>query len=195
MIKLNRSCPWVYIAQVTKPPTIITEVPAKGHTGSLPSTSLDHHISMLVASRGNLSFTDPIWCFRDVCPSMVGHAVAVVRSSQSRGKPSSRNHGEEICHDPCHAKFVAIAADHEFPLTNLALTAPRYKILRVLNRLFLYSCSKAEHPPMGDHSCTIGNRLRNLRYDSWSFSHLGYLHQGTTPQIVKLDHHRRCPWV
>ena len=62
MIKLdhNRSCPRVYIAQVTKPPTIITEVPAKGHTGSLPSTSLDHHISMLVASRGNLSFTDPI---------------------------------------------------------------------------------------------------------------------------------------
>ena len=38
----------------------ITKVPAKGHTGSLPSTSLDHHISLLVASRGNLSFTDPI---------------------------------------------------------------------------------------------------------------------------------------
>jgi len=93
---------------VTKAPTIITKVPAKGHTGSLPSTSLDHHIFMLVASRGNLSFTDPIRCFRDDCSSTVGHwhAVAVVRSSQSRGKPSSCNHGEEICHDPCHAKFV-----------------------------------------------------------------------------------------
>jgi len=91
---------------VTKAPTIITTVPAKGHTGSLPSTSLDHHISILVASQGNLSFMDPIWCFRDDCPSTVGHAVAVVRSSQSQGKPSSRNHGEEICHDPCHAKFA-----------------------------------------------------------------------------------------
>jgi len=62
IIKLdhNRSCPWVKIVQVTKAPTIITKVPAKGHTGSLPSTSLDHHISLLVASRGNLSFTDPI---------------------------------------------------------------------------------------------------------------------------------------
>ena len=82
----------------------------KGHTGFLPSTSLDHHISMLVASRGNLSFTDPISCFRDDdCPSTVGHAVAVVRSSQSQGKPSSCNHGEEICHDPCHAKFVSLS--------------------------------------------------------------------------------------
>jgi len=62
MIKLDhdRSCPWVQIAQVTKAPTIITKVPAKGHTGSLPSTSLDHHISLLIASRGNLYFTDPI---------------------------------------------------------------------------------------------------------------------------------------
>jgi len=62
MIKLdhNRSCPWVKIAQVTKAPTIIRKVPAKGHTGSLPSTSLDHHVSLLVASRGNVSFTDPI---------------------------------------------------------------------------------------------------------------------------------------
>jgi len=33
--------------------------PAKGHTGSLTSTILDHHISLLVTSRGNLSFTDP----------------------------------------------------------------------------------------------------------------------------------------
>jgi len=117
MIKLDhkRSCPWVKIAQVTKALTIITKVPAKGHTGSLPSTSLDHHISMLVASRGNLSFTDPISCFRDDCPSTISHAVAVVRSSQSRGKPSSRNHGEEICHDPCHAKFVAIANGHQLP--------------------------------------------------------------------------------
>jgi len=42
-------------------PAIITKLPAKGHTGSLPpSTSLDHHIYMLVASRGNLLFTDPI---------------------------------------------------------------------------------------------------------------------------------------
>ena len=48
---------WAIHTQVTKAPTIITKVPAKGHTGSLPSTSLDHHISLLVASRGNLSFT------------------------------------------------------------------------------------------------------------------------------------------
>ena len=183
------------MAQVTKAPIIITKVPTKGHTGSLPSTSLDHHISMLVACRGNASFTDPIWCFRDDCPSTVGHAVAVVRCSQSRGKPSSRNHGEDICHDPCHAKFVAITAGHQLPLTHRALTVPRYQILRVLNRLFLYSCSKPELPPVGDHSCTTGNRLRNLCYDSWSLSRLGYSYPGTTPIMIKLDHNRICPWV
>ena len=121
---------------MSKAPTIITKVPAKGHTGSLPSTSLDHHIFMLVASRGNLSFTDPIRCFRDDCSSTVGQAVAVVRSSQSREKSSSRNHGEDKCHDPCHAKIVAITAGHQLPLTHRALTVPRYQILRVLNRLF-----------------------------------------------------------
>jgi hypothetical protein len=121
--------------------------------------------------------------------------VAVVRSSQSRGKPSSRNHGEDICHDPCHAKFVAITAGHQLPLTHRALTVPRYQILRVLNRLFLYSCSKPEHPPVGDHSCTTGNRSRNLCYDSWSLSHLGYLYPRTTPVMIKLDHDRSCPWV
>jgi len=125
---------------VTKVPTIIIKVPAKEHTSSLLSTSFDHHISMFVASLGNISFTDPI----DDCPSMVGHAVPVVRSSQSWGKPSSRNHGEEICHDPYHAKFVAIAGRHQLPLTHRTLTVPRYQILRVLNRLFLYSCSKTE---------------------------------------------------
>ena len=31
-------------------------------------------------------------------------------------------------------------------------------------------------------------RLRNLCYDSWSLSHLGYLYPGTTPVIIKLDH-------
>ena len=143
---------------MTKAPIIISKVPAKGHTGSLPSTSLDNHISML-ASRGNLSFTDPIWCFRDDCLSTVGRTVAVVRSSQSRGKPSSRNHGEEICHDPCYAKLIAIAAGHQLLLTHRALTVPRCQILRVLNRLFLYSCMKPEHPPMCDHSCTTGNRF------------------------------------
>jgi len=40
----------------------------------------------------------------------------------SRGKPSSRDHGEEICHDPCHAKFVALAAGNQLPLTHRALT-------------------------------------------------------------------------
>ena len=134
----------------------------------MPSTSLDHHISLLVAPRGNLSFTDPISCFRDDCPSTVGHAVAVVRSLQSQGKPSSRNHGEEICHDPCHAKFVAIAASHQLPLTHRALTVPQYQILRVLNRLFLYSCSKPEHPPVGDHSCTTGNRSRVGALVTWA---------------------------
>jgi len=147
---------------MTKAPTIITKVPVKGHTNSLPSTSLDHHISMFVASRGYLSFTDFIWCFRDNCPSTVGHAVAVVRSSQSRGNPSSRDHGEEVCHDPCHAKFVTFAIGHQLPLAHCVLTVPRYQILRVLNRLFLYSCSKPEHPPVGDHSCTTRNQSRNL---------------------------------
>jgi len=77
--------------------------------------------------------------------------------------------------DPCHAKFVAITAGHQLPLTHRTLTVPQYQMLRVLNRLFLYSCSKPEHPPVGDHSCTTGNRSRNLCYDSWSLSHLGYL--------------------
>jgi len=137
----------------------------------------------------------PFWCFRDDCTSTVGHAVAVVRSSQSRGKLSSRNHGEEICHDPCHAKFVAIVAGHQLPLTHRALTVPRYEIWRVLNRLFLYSCSKPKHPPVGDHSYTTGNRSRNLCYDSWSLSHLGYLYPGTTPVMIKLYRNRSCPWV
>ena len=78
-------------------------------------------------------------------------------SSQSRGKPSSPNHGKETCHEPCHAKFVALAARHQFPLTHRAPTVPRYQILRGLNRIFLYSCSKPEHPLVGDHSCTTGN--------------------------------------
>jgi len=71
----------------------------------------------------------------------------------------------------------------------------RYEIFRVLNRLFLYSCSKPEHPPVGDHSCTTGNRTRNFCYDSWSLSHLGYLYPGTTPITIKLDHNRSCPWA
>jgi len=45
------------------------------------------------------------------------------------------------------------------------------------------------------HSCTTGNRLRNLCYDSWSLSHLGYSYPGTTPVMIKLDHNRTCPWV
>jgi len=91
--------------------------------------------------------------------------------------------------------LVALAAGHQLPLTHRALTVPRYKILRVLNRLFLYSCSKPEHPPVGDHSCTTGNRSWNLCYDSWSLSHLGYLYPGTTFVMIKLDHNRSCPWV
>jgi len=69
-----------------------------------------------------------------------------------------------------------------------ALTVPRYQILRALNRLFLYSCSKPEHPPVGDHSYTTGNRSRNLCYDSWSLSHLGYLYPGTTHVMIKLNY-------
>jgi len=42
------------------------KVPAKGRTGSVPSTSLNHHASMLVASRGNLSCTDPIDVFATI---------------------------------------------------------------------------------------------------------------------------------
>jgi len=48
---------------------------------------------------------------------------------------------------------------------------------------------------VGDHSCTTGNRSRNLCYDSWSLSHLGYLYPGTAPVMIKLDHDRNCPWV
>jgi len=35
----------------------------------------------------------------------------------------------------------------------------------------------------------------DLCYDSWNFSHLGYLYPGTTPVVFKLDHNRSCPWV
>jgi len=121
--------------------------------------------------------------------------VYTAQVTTSPRKPSSCNHGEEICHDPCHAKLIAIAAGHELPLNHRALTVPRYQVLSVLNRLFLYSCSKAEHPPVGHHSCTTGNRSRNLCYDSWSLSHLGYLYPETTPVMIKLDHNRSCPWV
>jgi len=30
-------------------------------------------------------------------------------------------------------------------------------------------------------------------YDTWSLSHLGYLHPGTDPVMIKLDHDRSCP--
>ena len=100
--------------------------------------------------------------------------------SQSRGGDS-------------HAKFVAIAAGHQLPLTHRALTVPRYQILRVLNRPFLYSYSKPEHPPVGDHSCTTGNRSWNLCYDSWNLSHLGYLYPRTTPVMIKLSGSQICP--
>jgi len=80
-------------------------------------------------------------------------------------------------------------------LTHRALTVPRYQILRVLNRLFLYSCSKPEHPPVGDHSCTTGIRTRNLCYDSWNLCHLGYFYPRTTPVMIKLDHNWSCLWV
>jgi len=102
---------------------------------------------------------------------------------------------KEIFHDPCHAKFVIIAAGHHLPLTHRALTVPRNQILRVLNRLFLYSCLKPEHPPMGEHLCTTGNRSQDLCYDSWRVSHPGYLYPGTTPVMIKLDHNRSCPWI
>ena len=46
----------------------------------------------------------------------------------------------------------------------------------VLNRLFLYSCSKPERPPVGDHSCTTGNRSRNLCY-TWLVVHFYKLWQ------------------
>jgi len=99
---------------------------------------------------------------------------------------TSLYHGEETCQGPCHAKFVEITAGHQLPLTHRALTVPQYQILCVLNRLFLYSCSKPEHSSMGDHSCTTGNRSRKLCYDSWSFNHLGYSYPGTTPVVIKL---------
>jgi len=34
-----------------------------------------------------------------------------------------------------------------------------------------------------------------LRYDSWSLSHLGYLCSETTPVVIKLDHNWSCLWV
>ena len=71
---------------------------------------------------------------------------------------SSRNHGEDICHDPCHAKFVAITVGRQLPLTHRALTVPRYQILRVLNRLgpFLttHGTMTPPPPPLFHSSCT-----------------------------------------
>jgi len=133
-------------------------------------------------------------CCND-CPSTVSHAVDVVRSSQPRVKLSSCNHLGGLCHDPCHAKFFTTAGAHQLPLTHCVLTVSLYQILRVLNRLLLYSYSKSEHPYVGDHSCTTGNRSRNLCYDSWRLSHPGYLYPGTTPVMIKFDHNRSCPWV
>jgi len=106
--------------------------------------------------------------------------------SQSRG-------GDMSWPMPCEVRRNAVS--HQLPLTHRALTVPRYQILRVLNRLIWYSYSKPEHPSVGDHSCTTGNRSRNLCYDSWSLSHLGYLYPGTTPVMIKLDHNRSCPWI
>jgi len=100
--------------------------------------------------------------------------------------------GVSLCGDLCYDSSTTIT---NVPLTHRALTVPRYQILHVLNRLFLYSCSKPEHPSVGDHSCTTRNRSRNLCCDSWSLSHLGYLYPGTTPVMIKLDHNRSCPWV
>jgi len=43
---------------------------------------------------------------------------------------------------------------------------------------------------------TAGVSLRgDLRYDSWSLSHLGYLYPETTPIVIKLDHNWSCLWV
>ena len=36
---------------------------------------------------------------------------------------------------------------------------------------------------------------RDLCYDSWSLSHLGYLYPGTTPVMIKLDPNWSCLWV
>jgi len=130
--------------------------------------------------------------------------VAVVRSLQSRGKPSE---WEEVCQGPCHAKFVAITAVHELPWTHRLLTVFTISNItcfegyfctpvRSLN-LWHYFCTPVRslnlwHPLLGDHSCTTGNRSQSLRYDSWSLSHLRYLYTETTTLVIKLDHNRSC---
>ena len=91
----------------------------------------------------------------------VGHAVADVRSSQSRGKPSSRNCREEICHDPCHAKFVAVAVGHQLPLTHRALTVPRYQILRVLKVRALVTWVQIAHVTKAP-TFTMGKKNRDM---------------------------------
>ena len=134
---------------MTKTPTIITKFPREGtHWFFTVYESWPPYLFACCFS-GEFFIHDPIRCFYDDCLSTVGRAVAVVRCSQSRVKLSSRNHGEEICHDPCHAKFIAIAGGDQLPLTHHALKVPRYQILRVLNRLFFVFLLEAWTPPDG----------------------------------------------
>jgi len=168
---------------VTKAPTIITKVPAEGHTGSLQSTSIDHHISMLVASRGNVSSTDPIWCRLSFngrsrgCRCQKFAIVGKTVESQSRGGDMSwpmpcevrRNHGQS-------STSIDPSCTHDSTISNITCFA----------LAFWYTCLKPEHLPVGNHSCTTGNRSQNLCYDSWSLGRLGYLYPGTTPVMVKL---------
>jgi len=95
--------------------------------------------------------TDPIWCFRDDCLSTVGAADSNgcrCQMWQSQGKPSFvAITGRRYVKAYAMQKFVAITSAHH-SVHPLALTVSRYKILRVLSRLFWYYF-EAWTPPGG----------------------------------------------
>ena len=115
---------------------MITKVPTKGHTGSLLSTSLDQHFSMLVASRGNLSLTDPIDVFVTIVfqRSVTLLPLSEVRNCVENCRVAITGRRYVMTHA---MRSLSHAAGHQLPLTHRALTVPRYRILHVLNRLFL----------------------------------------------------------
>jgi len=64
------------IAQWTNAPAIITKIPQGTHwLFAVYESWPPLHVSVLVASRGNVSCTDPIWCSRDKCLSTAGAAA------------------------------------------------------------------------------------------------------------------------
>jgi len=88
------------LLRLWKAPTIITKVPASGHTGALPSTSF----------QGNLYARIPFVSIvfqRQVLPPVERsrrHNFAIAETV------CIHNRGKKVCLSSCHAKFVAIAS-------------------------------------------------------------------------------------